>query len=227
MPLKKFATLEEIPEAERANALELKDGSFALVEDADTSALQNAAKSEREKREAAEALARKAADEIKRLQTEKKASDAGLSAEQLAKIREDVRADVLKELEPELEKGKSALAENRSLKLDSRVKALALKHGVRADRVDAWWKLNHDRFDLTDDGAEPIVKGKAGAKIEQFIAADLKSETPEFYAGTQGSGSGSSGDGGTRAGTTSLSADDLLKNPAAALSQLRATGRAA
>jgi phage-related protein len=225
MPIKKYATIDEIPEAHRGDALELKNGEFALLEDPDTSGLSTALQSEREKREAAERLAKKAADDLKRLQTEKKAADAGLSAEQLAKIREEVRADVLKELEPDLVKGKTALEENRALKLDQRVKAIALKQGVRADRVESWWKLNRDRFDLTDDGEAPIVKGQPGSKLETFVGETLKKETPEFYEGTKAAGSDARTGSGQPLGV--FSADDVIKNPAAALSAVRAQGKAA
>jgi len=44
--------------------------------------------------------------------------------------------------------------------LDSRVKDIALKNGVEADRVDAWWRLHGDKFDLTDDD-QPLVRARA------------------------------------------------------------------
>ncbi len=225
MPLKAYKTKDEIPEAQRADAIELKDGSFGVVEEADTSGLTSSIAAERKRAEAAEGVAKKAADELKKLQTEKKASDAGLSAEQLQKIREDVRADVVKEFEGELASGKVAQAENRSLKLDSKVKALALKHGVRADRIDAWWQLFGGRFDLTADGTESIVKDKAGVKLESYITDTLKKELPDFYEGSKGSGGGAGGDSGApRGGGGAMTAEALLANPAAALTAARMAG---
>jgi hypothetical protein len=224
MPLKPYKTKDEVPEAQRETALALADGTFAVFEEADTSELQGVVSKERTAREAAERLAKKASDELKKLETDRKAADAGLNGEALAKIRLDVRTEVLAELAPELEKGKSALGENRALKLDAKVKALALKTGVIGEHVDAWWKLHGDKFDLMDDGT-PVVKGKEGVSLEKFIGGDCKTETGYLYEGTKAAGGGAHGDGGAKptAGATSFA--DLLSNPTAALQTARAAGK--
>ena len=224
MPRLTFSTLDEVPEKLRGDAVESKDGKFFVFEEADTSELQSAVSKERTQREAAERLAKKASDELKKLETDRKATDAGLSGEALAKIRLDVRNEVLAELAPELDKGKAALGENRSLKLDANVKALALKNGVMGENVQAWWKLHGDKFDLMDDGT-PVVRGKEGVSLEKFIGSECKTETPYLYEGTKAAGGGAAGDGGGRPAATGMTAADVLANPAVALQQARAAGK--
>lgn len=222
MPLKKFATLDEIPEANRSDAIELKDGSFAYVEETDTSSLAADLKEWKRKTEMAERATRKAVEEAERAKLEDKAGKSGITAEKLAEIRSEVRREVEAEVRPKLEEAEKAVSENRTLKLDTKVKALAATNGVRAERLDAWWKLHGDKFDLTSDG-EPVVKGKEGVSLKAFIADDLKKELPDFYTGTQGEGGGAAGMQG-RASTAKFDVEDLLKNPSAALDRARAAG---
>jgi hypothetical protein len=88
-----------------------------------------------------------------------------------------VKAEVLKELEPDLEAGKKSIAENRTLKLDNQVKSLFAKAGVRGERADALWKLTADRYDLTADG-KPMLKDKPGVEIEKYLADDGEEGVP-------------------------------------------------
>ena len=215
MPLKTFATRDEIPAEQRDTAIELKDGKFAIVEEEDRSSFDSALAEERSKREAAEKLAKKTADEIKKLQTKQKATETGLESEVIEKIKADAKAEALDELKADLEAGRAAIAENRTLKLDVQVKTMAGKYGVSGKEIEKWWKQHGDTFDLTSDG-KPIVKGKEGVSLEKYIGEELKKETPYFYEGTKATGGGAGGvtTGGTS--TSGLTAEDILANPSRA-----------
>ena len=198
MPLTKFATLDEVPEEHRAAALEVKDGSFVVFADEDVTPLKAALDDERAKREAAEKLATKTANALKKAELEAKAKASGLTDEQIAAMRADVRKEVEAEFAPVSEKATLAdalAAENRALLLDNKVKALMAAKGVRADRIEALFKVTNDRFDLTADKS-PMLRDKPGIALDAYIADTLKAEYPEFFAGTMASGSGAPGSSG-------------------------------
>lgn len=142
------------------------------------------------------------ASRLAELEQNAKAEKAGLTSEQLAKLRQDVEVDVVKRFQSDptgalqLFPWAADLAkENRSLKLDSVVKADMARAGARSERIDALFRLTADRYDLTDDG-KPIVKDKPAAELGKYVAEDLRKEYPEFF-----NGSGSSGGGATKSGT--------------------------
>jgi len=213
MPLPTFAKQEEIPEAFRAE-YEERDGKWQAKEVAPLGdGGKKALDAERKAREDAE---RKVTDAERRLaeaEQSAKAQRAGITDEQLSKLRDEVRVTVAKEFEEKLKDRDTLATENRSLKLDHQVRALALANGVRPERVDAWWKQHGDRFDLTADG-KPMVKASPGSEVTKFIAADLKKELPELYVGTRAAGSGAdSGKAGAIAANGSLSYEDFQKLP--------------
>lgn len=224
MPLKLFATKEEIPAEQQGEAIELKDGKFAIVEESDTSGLTSAIESERTKREAAEKLAKKAADELKKLQTRTAAGDAGVTAEKLAEIEKQVEERIVEKYKPQIDAAEAYAKENRTLKLDAQVKTLAGKCGVIGAEMENWWGLHGSKFDLTSDG-KPVVKGKEGAALDKFISDELKKATPYFYEGTKAAGGGAAGVTNGGGGASTMTADDVLKNPGAALQAARAAGK--
>jgi hypothetical protein len=220
--LKPYKTKEEIPAEQQAAAIELKDGTFVVDEPADDSVHAGALDKERKARTAAEALAKKAADELKKLQTEQKAAEHGLTAEKLQEIRTAVRKEVEDELKPKLEAADKHASENRTLKLDNQVKQLAAKAGFKGDKLDDYWRLHSDEFDLTDDG-KPIVKANPGESVEKKIEAHKKLR-PEWVEGTKASGGGAAGVTTGGAAATGLTSEQLLANPSAALAQARKAG---
>lgn len=231
MTLPKFKTQEEVPEAFR-DAYHEKDGQWVPKEEpagggeladlkASVQRLETALGKERDDRKAAEKKASDAAAQLKELEDKKKAEGAGITEEQLKQLRAEIREDLEGEYAEFKTKAEALGQENRSLKLDNQVKTLAGKHGVRAERIDAWWRQFGDRFDLTDDG-KPMVKDRPGTDVSKFIEGDLKKELPDFYTGTQASGGGAGGiqrDGRLVPGTD---AEDVLKNPTGALTAARA-----
>lgn len=128
------------------------------------------------------------------LEQELKAKKDGVTAEQLNKIRVEVRTDLEKEYAPKLQLLDTLAKENRSLKLDTVVKDLMGKNGVRAERIDALFRLAGEKFDLTADG-KPMVK-ESGKDVVKFIAEDLAKEYPELFSGSGSSGGGSGGSTG-------------------------------
>lgn len=125
------------------------------------------------------------------LEQQRKADAAGITAETLAKMRQETAAEFDKKFGPVVEENAKLKTEIRGLRLDDRVKAHMGKAGVRAERIDALYRLTSDRFDLTDDN-EPMLKGST-KEVPKYIAEELVKEYPEFFAG-----SGSSGGGATK-----------------------------
>ena len=198
MPVTKYATEAEIPEDAKAAALALADGTFAVFAEDDAAPLKSALEEERTKREAAEKLATKTANALRKAEADAKAKAAGLSDEQIAAMRADVRKEIEGEMEPVKAKALTAdalAAENRALLLDNKVKATMAAKGVRADRIDALFKVAGDRFDLTADKS-PMLRDKPGVAIDGYIAETLKSEYPEFFEGTKATGSNAPGSNG-------------------------------
>lgn len=146
-----------------------------------------------------EAKAAKA--KLKELEQEGKAQKAGVTSDELKRMREEVLADLKAEYAPLQEQLEAATRENRALKLDNVVKQAMGKAGVRAARVDALFRLTADQFDLTDDG-QPMLKARPGTPLEKYLKDDLVKEYPEFYEGSGSSGGGaaksSAGGGGGR-----------------------------
>jgi len=222
MPFKPYATLDAIPDALRASALTLADGTFGVVEDVDTTAMQSDLTDLRRKLDAADKATRKAASEAAASELAKKAAEQGVTAEALNKIRADVRKEVEGEFAPQLATAAASMAELRELKVDTRVKEIALKQGVRPDRIDQWWRLNGHHYDLTADGKAVVVKGQEGVAVDKHVGK-LKDETPEFYVGTLAKGSNSTGGGG--GSNTDGGKIDPLLNPSASLAAARAAGK--
>lgn len=214
-----FDTQDAIPEAFREE-YEEKDGRWHPKDDGAKTALAE----ERTKREAAEKLVTKTTKELKALETRATAERAGITDEQLQKLRAEIRADLETEYTPLKEKADRFGSENRTLKLDNAVKAVmgAEDVKVRSARMDALWRLIGDRFDLTDDG-KPMVKANPGVEVKKYLAETVKKEYPEFYEGTAGSGGGARE--GSQNRSAAVSADDILKNPGAALQAARSQGK--
>ena len=221
MPFPSFKTQEEIPEGFR-EMYEEKDGEWVPKgqESDDTTGLKSALDKEREKAKAEEKERKRIAAELAELKAKEKAEKAGITDEQLKKLRQEIREDLEKEYQDKIKDRDTLATEVRSLKLDSQVKSLAAKHGVRAERVDAWWRMFSDRFDLTDDG-KPMIKDRPGTDVSKFIADDLKKELPDFYAGTQAAGGGAAG-ATAKGGGPATTADNVLANPTEALNAARA-----
>lgn len=185
-----------------------KAAEAAAKVEADLAALRIEVEEANMKREAAEKLMRKATAELQKLQTARKATDAGMTEEKLKELRAEARAEVEAELKPQLEEATKLKAQNRTLTLDAVQKAKALKLGILPEKVDDFWTLRGSEFDLTDDG-KPMVKGKPGMDPDKHLAALVK-KNPEWVAGTKAAGSGAAG---VTAGAASQGAFDDKMRP--------------
>lgn len=217
MPFKTFASLDEIDEPLRGEAVELKDGTFALAEDG--GAKETIAKIRRERDEFKRA-AREVEDKLAERQREIDALKAntgdvekktGALLEQWRKERDEAVAKVAAE--------KAALeAELRQVKLIDRAKETFVKLGGRPEKADAAIKLNRDRLDLID--GTPVVKDEAGEvttqTLDEFFGKAFKAEMPEFFVGTQAAGGGAGGTIVPGAKGGKLDADAILKDPSLA-----------
>jgi regulator of replication initiation timing len=202
MPIETYDSADAVPEEHRDTALALADGKFAVVVEEDVSGLKaNAARILEEKKQA-DKERRELAKRLGDLEREKSAAAQGITSDQLAKLKADVEA----EYAPLREEAQALKEQLRGLKLDKTVQAQMAKAGVRGERVEALWKLARDHFDLTDDG-EPYVKVAPGTSIEAHIAKTLKTDYPEFFAGTAASGGGAPGSRGA-AGAKTVSRSD-------------------
>lgn len=186
MPLVTLDTLDELPEEQREQAVELKDGRFAIYQDVDVSPLKNKAdellretKTERAKRKAAE-------ERLAALEAEKNAQAAGLTKDKLDEIMRQAEAKYQPYV-AELEQVKAALRVER---LDGKVKAMLGQ--ARAADIDAAFKVVGDHFDLTDDGAL-VVKADPTAKVDDYITKTLTTKYPFLFQGTLASGGGAAG----------------------------------
>jgi hypothetical protein len=118
-----------------------------------------------------------------------KGEQAGLNGEAIAKLRADIRQQLESEYSPFKQQADTLSKEVRELKLDTRVKSIMAKSGVRADRVDDLFRLTAGQFDLTDDG-QPVVRENEAIEIDKYIAGELVKAYPEWFEGTGSSGGG-------------------------------------
>ncbi len=143
------------------------------------------------------------------LEQKSKADKAGITKEELDKLRADVRTDLRKEFEPVLTERDTLKGEVRTLRLDNVIKSEMGEAGVRAERLDALFRLTGERFELTEDGA-PMLKNHPGTEISKYIGEELIQEYPEFFvsSGSSGGGASKSAGGAGGASKTIPSGDD-------------------
>ncbi len=146
---------------------------------------------------------------ISELETAAAADKAGIKQADLDQMRTDIREQMETDYEPFKTRAESAEARIQVLELDNVVKAKMGASGVRAERVDALFRLIGDRFSLTDDG-QPVFTEAPGKDVDKYLAEEVEQEYPEFYTSSGSSGgsaskSVSSGSGGR---TKTIARDD-------------------
>jgi hypothetical protein len=228
MPVKIITKKDEAPED--ADLLELKDGTFAFVEE-DADARATIAKIRAERKDA-EKRAKDAEARIVELQRDldvAKASGgdvdkriADLSAK-WQKEREDAIAAKDKEHE-------STKAELRQIKLYDKAREAFVKAGGRPEKADAALKLKGDRLDLVD--GRTVVLDDDGEvstlSVDDLWGKQFRKEMPEFFAGSKGEGSGAGGEmrpGRTDGGKPTN--EDVVKNPSIGFQHAFSGGKAA
>jgi hypothetical protein len=214
MALPTFEKQADIPKGFEGEYEEV-EGKWAPIDHA--AALQKSLKEEREKRDAAEAKMKVAVKAAADAAAEKQAKAAGMTEDDLKKLYAGIEDSLRKEYEPKLTALDAATRENRELKLNNVVKSMFRSAGAVASRIDDFWKLHSEEFDLTSDG-KPMVRDEPGKDVAKHIAGIMKNRA-EWVAGTKASGSGSGGYQSTTAPQSSgpLTFEDLVKNPAAGI----------
>lgn len=220
MPLPIFKTAEEVPEAFRGE-YEERDGEWKPKPD-------DTIKTERQKR--ARLLDEKKEEERRRIEAEKERDDlkreieskkSGVSDDVIERLRkedEDKRKPILTENE-------TLKAENRKLKRDDKLNALALKHGIMGDRLEDAMLALERRVDLSD-GGNLIIRDREGQvtteAVDDFLSKTFRTEKPWLYGGTGSSGSGA---GGSDNGGAPVTGDLKTAEAAAALFQQQREAR--
>jgi hypothetical protein len=192
----------------------------------------------RDEVKAAEKKAKAAEDRIKDAENRAKeaedklaAKGAGISDDKLKELKDKIQADVRAELQAELaakDKQIESLTgvqdENRGLKLDQKVKAIMLEKGVLGGKVDDLFILSRGEFDLTENGT-PMLKNHPAKDIGIFIEDTLKKSYPEWFKGSQAGGGGAGGHTPSGIPSVGTTPDDVLANPAAAMTAAREAGK--
>jgi hypothetical protein len=164
-------------------------------------------------------LVRKVTKELAEAQAKQTAAAAGMTEAKLKELYAQVEDNVRKEYEPRLKAADSLAAENRTLKLTNVVKAMFRAAGALPTKLDDFWKLHGEEFDLTSDG-KPMVKAEPGKDVQKHVAAIAKTRT-EWVQGTRAAGGGAGGSTTTpgAGGTGGVTFEELLKNPGTAVAQ--------
>jgi hypothetical protein len=215
MALPTFDKKEQIPPGFE-DEYEEHEGKWHPVDRAGK--LHAALEEERTARKAAEAAAKKAAKEAADFRTKKDATAAGMTEEELKKIYDRIEASIREEYEPFKEEAEKLRLETRALKLNDRVKGFFKEGGALAARVDDFWKLHGDEFDLTSDG-KPMVKNEPGKDVARHVQAIMKAR-PEWVQGTKATGGRDAFPNTTPSRGLSpggLTFEDMVKNPSAAI----------
>lgn len=211
MPLPKFKTLDEVPEAFRDGYVE-RDGEWVPdVEDV------TGLKTNRDEIRTNLEKAKQREAELKRELADLKKKSGGMTDEEIAARRAEIEAEVA----PIQQKLEAAQKELRTLKFDDRLKAMIAGSGTVAKRVDALHRLIGDRFDLNDSGTL-VLKDKPATEIAKYLKEDVAKEYPEFFESKQKGGSDFTGSGnGTPMSGENI--DKLLATNPAALLQMANT----
>lgn len=217
MALPIFETKDKIPAGFEEEYEESQDGKWHPVDR--VGRLEKAIKTEREAREKAENLAKKAARDAAEAEAKRNASAAGVTDEEYKKVYASLESTY----KPQIEEKDALIAklngELRGMKLDGRIKALFKANGALDARVDDFWKLHGDEFDLTADD-KPLVRNEPGKDIVRHVQAIMKAR-PEWVQGTKAAGGRTSSLPSTASSSApnpgGLTFEDVIKNPAAAI----------
>ena len=233
-----YDTQADVPEAFREDYAE-KDGKWAPVPDAEltksVTKLEGTitkVRNEADEVKTAAAEATKAAEtaaaEAVQAKAEADARKTGYTSDELetmkTKMQEDARAEVAadtKKDKDEIERLKDVDTENRTLRLDDRVKAMFLKCGVTAEGVEDLFTLTKAEFDLTEDKMLKLVEHPANP-VDEFVKTELKERHPHYFEGSKGTGGDARGSTGGKTMDGSMPSDkDLMADPTGVLRRHR------
>lgn len=208
MPIKTFAALTDIPEALRADAVEMKDGRFAVADEEGLKTSQQRLLDEKKglagRLEALEQAlgGRKPEDIAARIKAsetaeEEAARKAGKFDELMAKREAEIRA----EYEPKVKAGEEAQRRLIDRDLDVALNDAMAKSGVLAEdmatvrsilKATGRVKLENGKTTVYDTAGDPT-----GLTLERFFAEPFRKEGAKFYDGSGSSGGGANNNGKT------------------------------
>lgn len=204
MPIKTVDTVDLVPEAQRANAIERKDGKFSYEEPADDSAAQTALTSERaqhaetkKKLKTANENLTTAQGEITTLQEAVAKGGGAISADALKAINDRTTAAV------SAAEARATAAEDKARKAKTRADAqiTAIASGSVRDKqtLDEYLTLIEPMLGV-DDAGNTIVRDAAGnptgEPLEKAMAKGGTLRRKWAFLGTGSSGASSEGSDG-------------------------------
>ena len=203
MPFPVFDAEDAVPEAFKPE-YEERNGKWH-VKEPEAAELRATLQQEREARQKAEKDAKAFRAEKAALEAKATAAAAGVTEEQLTKLRADIEAS----FQPQIDRAATLETENRALKLDHVIRERFGKAGVLASALDKVWKLHGEEFDLTSDG-KPMVKASPGSDVDKHVEAIAK-QYPHWRQGTKGTGGGAAGLTTTAAANGGMSFEEFQK----------------
>lgn len=198
---KKFSAFDQIPKEQQANALELKDGSFALSEEVDTSKLENTLTKVRKERDDALELVRtekeKGAETQRKLDLKEVAggdTDAKLTA-RMVEWKKEQDAIKTAEMAPLLAKIATLEGRTTTFDRDDKLKAAFIDAGGNAEKLAPMLRYAKEDWHLVDgrlvrkDGDGNIMS----TSLKEYFDVDYKAVQAENYKGTAAEGGGAGG----------------------------------
>lgn len=199
---KTFTAFDDIPGELQTKALELKDGSFVVPEEADNSALEKALRAARQERDEARQAAAQAREQVAEAQRKLDTFDAtGRQSEEkvaqmLAKWEQD-KAKAVADAVAAVEQRLAPLQEKVTrYELDDVLANAFAKHGGRAVKKDAalvlakaqGWTLVDGRVVRKDANGEVLTESP-----DDYFGKTFRKDMEEWYEGTKASGGGAPG----------------------------------
>jgi uncharacterized UPF0160 family protein len=232
MPLPTYAKKDEIPKGFE-ELYDEQDGKWVPKIDAidDTKNLKSSLeKLKSDKKEAKEAR-EKAETELADLKRQMQALETGEEKDKLKKLLEKFDNDLKAAKKPLEDQVAELSGKLRAIQLDDKAKEAFIKAGGRPERADAALKLYKDSLDLAEDRI--VVKNEKGEattqSVEDFWGRKVRTDTPEFFKGTQANGGGAGGGAGKKGVQTTgkWDADAVIADPLGALKHANETAEAA
>ena len=196
MPFPTFKSQEEIPEAFRGE-YEERDGVWHPKE-----VEKGATRKQIEQREA-KALkeAREAAERVQELEQELAAKTAGVSPEELQKLRAKLEEEY---------KGKLTERDAKIHELTFGAQLNALLAEANVIDVEDGRAVLGPRFVLSESGTL-VPKDDKSIPAKKFLESTLRTEKPHLFRGSQANGGGASGSKGAPGGGGKLSYEEFTK----------------
>jgi hypothetical protein len=209
MPLPRFKSRDEVPEAFRDGYVERNSEwvpDDAGYQNKNSQLLDEKKKLQAEYESLQSQLGRLSPEQITKFREDMKRAedDAARKAGDFDKLMTKREAELHASYEPKIQQGDKYRQQYQDLRLESAIRDAAAKAGVIAADLDIVSQISKGRRIKHDEQTDKlVVLDKDGdptsLTVEKFFAETFKAEAPKFYQGTGGSGGGATG--GTARGT--------------------------